>query len=133
MVRSDTILVTGEEYVPPPPPPKKPSGITFDVNPITGTVPFNVYISGRLYDADSLLGLIGRYVQIYKDGAKLGSPISCGSGGTFSKSDTVRDVGAHSYYAEFAGDGEYEGCVKAGDIKDQGRAYGWLGQKPLLY
>lgn len=91
--------------VEPPEPEKKPTTLTIDVYPTTGTPPYQVTITTELTSNGTPLQY--KTVVIYKnDVVKLIQ--STDSSGKTEYVDTVTEKS--SYYAYFAGDSEYEGC-----------------------
>lgn len=107
MVRSATLTVLGES---PPPPQSVPTAIELTATPTTGTIPFDVQLTGRLVRADTLQGLGGMDLDIYLDGNRVGRTGTF-SNGVFNASVRVTLAGVHSIYVEFAGIGIFQGCA----------------------
>lgn len=107
---SSTSLSTVHGYIddylePEPEPEKKPTTLTINVYPTSGTPPYDVMITVEL--RSNGVALANKYVSIYKNDSLLTSG-NTDSGGKLERSDTV--TVASSYYAYWAGDSQYEGC-----------------------
>jgi hypothetical protein len=95
--------------------PKKATGLGISIYPIVGTVPFTVYITGKLTDATTYLGINGKSINLYRNGVKIATGTTAydpvlDSDGIVNFEDNITVAGSYAYYIEFAGDSEYEGC-----------------------
>ena len=105
-----------------PPAAKKPTTITIDVSPTSGTPPYDVMITVELTSNGAPVPY--KSIRLYKnDVLKMSKSTLANGMATFT--DTVTAVS--SYYAYFAGDSEYEGCSTDGDGPPPGAALGGLG------
>jgi len=74
----------------------------------SGPEPLDIILRGRLTDAVTGSGLTNRRVYIYENGAQIGYATT-DAAGAFVMTVT-RNRGTYTYYAEWAGDDQYEGC-----------------------
>jgi len=84
-----------------------------DVNPLAGQAPLAVTIITQLRRDDTGLGVSGKTVNLYRNGAAIKSTttVSTSGGPGFCVfQDTLTATGEHQYYVYFAGDSEFEGC-----------------------
>jgi hypothetical protein len=74
----------------------------------SGPEPLDIVLRGRLTDAVTGSGLTNRRVYIYENGTQIGYATT-DAAGAFVMTVT-RNRGTYTYYAEWAGDDQYEGC-----------------------
>jgi hypothetical protein len=74
----------------------------------SGPEPLDIILRGRLTDAVTGSGLTNRRVYIYENGTQIGYATT-DAAGAFVMTVT-RNRGTYTYYAEWAGDDQYEGC-----------------------
>lgn len=87
--------------------------INWGVSPREGVLPLTVKISGTLARQDTLQGLGGRDVKIYKEGSlfkTVKTSTDPATLGYFETTDTLTKAGVYSYYAEWPGDQYFTGC-----------------------
>jgi hypothetical protein len=112
MGKTDPITVTANSA---PPPTKKKTGLGIMAYPLVATVPFKVYITGKLTDATTYLGINGKTINLYRNNVKIATGTTAydpvlDSDGIVNFEDNITVAGSYAYYIEFPGDSEYEGC-----------------------
>jgi len=111
MARSGTVLVIAEVA-----PPRIPTELSIDISPTSGVIPFVVTISGRLIEAETGVGVPYRPIFVYVKFPgeilyEIAAAIETDFMGNWVIPEYVIDrEGTYSFYAEFEGDAEYEGC-----------------------
>lgn len=108
-------------------------GFDIDVNPTFGAPPLATTIIGRLYRADTSLGLGGKTVDFFRNGVKLKSMITKKTTpglGSYQFSDTISAKGGYDYHVFFAGDAQFEGCEAHGGATADGDGEPGNGEPP---
>jgi len=88
--------------------PKTGTRLTISAVPTSGYVPFDVVVSGILYDVFAT-PLIGKTVNLYISGTYYAARTT-GGDGKYSFTVTLSTAGTYLFYTEFPGDAVYEGC-----------------------
>lgn len=108
------------------------SALSLTVDPMSGNVPLNVLISGKLTRVDTRAGLGGRTVNLYRNAVLVASAktsVDPTTLGNYAFSDTLTEAGSYTYYAEFAGDDLFAGCPEEDKVKVQTKN----SKMPLLF
>jgi len=103
LVTSDQVLVTANK--------KTAAFSLFEVSPTEGYVPLEVTISGQLYCVETGSPLEGKTIDYYRNETYIGSTTT-NPWGLFALIYTIEEAGDHTFYVEFEGDAEYEGCAE---------------------
>ena len=94
------------------------TSLSISVSPSSGVVPFNVTVSGKLVDVNSV-GVVGRTIILYVNGASVGSTTTA-SDGSYSFTIPLTTPGTYVFQTEFLGDVYYLGCEQGDRVQATG-------------
>jgi hypothetical protein len=84
-----------------------PTTLNLGVSPATGQAPLTFILTAHLLD-QSNVGIPAKPIDFYENGTKVGT-VKTTTGGLAQRART-KGQGTYSYYAQFAGDSQYQGC-----------------------
>lgn len=111
MARSNTVTITVV-------PAKKKTTLTLTASKTTTYAGESVTLTAQLIETDTGIPVAGRSVYFFKEGGVFIDVKTTDSQGRCSTIISPGIAGTYSYYAEFTGDNEYEGCGEDADQQD---------------